>query len=99
MGKVVRIKNELNTVLGNGSIGFHSKYKVGELFYVEPYKDVKGTNNYYPFSGGYPIWDRQVDMAKFTELAFTTKKGKNYFIDRKFTQYEVDEMLKLKTTK
>lgn len=93
MGKVVRIKKELNTVLGNGSIGFTSRWKVGQLFYVEPDKDVKGTNNYYPFDGGYPIWDRQVPMGDYTELVFTTEKGKGYFIDQKYTQYQVDELL------
>jgi hypothetical protein len=86
--EVYKVHTDIRTNLGS--------HKVGELLFKEPYDSVPGTNNYYPMSGGYPMWDRNIDVILYAEKAFDTDKPKEYFINKKYSQYEVDEMLKNK---
>jgi len=69
-------------------------FKEGDLIYKEPYESVSGTNNYYGFNGSYALWDRSIpEIKSYLEKAFDTDKPKEYFINKVYTQYEVDEMI------
>ena len=70
-------------------------FNIGDRLYKEPYDFMDmGGNHYYPFSGGYSLWDKQIDVENYAHKIFDTDKPKEYYIDRIYTQEQVDEMLK-----
>lgn len=40
------------------------------------------------------MWDRNIDLSDIIEKSFDTDKPKEYFINKRYSQYEVDEMIK-----
>lgn len=74
------------------NLGTHN---IGELVYKEEDKDVFGEkqSHYYPLKGGYPIWDRTIPIQDCIEKAFDTDKPKEYYINKKYTQYDLDNIL------
>lgn len=75
---------------------FSTTFNLGDKFYKEPNEGVEGTSNYYPFNGGYPIWDRQVDMDKVSKKVEDTTKSKEYYIQKIYSQCEMDLTLNSK---
>jgi hypothetical protein len=94
MNKIVRLVKEISCSAGYGGMSCWTTHLAGSLFYVEPYKHIQGTNSYHPFSGGYCVWDRHVDMESCTELVEETDKPKEYYINKIYSQYDLDKSLK-----
>jgi hypothetical protein len=95
------IKKDWGSIIDNLRVGFYVEHKKGDLFYKE-HDESTGRNLYYPLKGGYPIWERDYGkdnpnsyyfVDKYFELSFETDKPKDYFIDKKYSQYEIEEML------
>lgn len=94
MNKIVRLVKDITTGAGYAGMRCWTRHSIGDLFYVEPYKHVEGTNNYHPFSGGYCVWDRHVDISSCAELVEETDKPKEYYTSKRYTQYELEKSLK-----
>lgn len=69
-------------------------YNIGDKFYKEPYESVIGTNNYFGFDGGYAVWDRHIPMDEYGHVLENTNKPKEYFINKIYSQFQLDEILK-----
>lgn len=100
MARIFRMKKNWISVIGNGGIGFRVKHNKGDLFYEQindkgkPYEHL----TYNPFKGGYPMWEREdfKFVDEYLEFVKDTDKPMDYFLDKKYTQSQVDEMLKTK---
>lgn len=109
-GRIFRMKKQWNSVVGNGNIGFKIRHEEGDLFYEETKEDKNWPNGkitidivFHPFKGGYPVWERDYGkdnpesfyfIDEYLELVEETDKSKDYFLDKKYSQAEVDEMMK-----
>lgn len=83
--EIWEITKPLNTNMGS--------HKVGDLLYREPYTSMgEGEFLWHPFKGGYAIWERQIDVKIYAKKVSTTKKPKSYFINKIYTQEQVDNM-------
>jgi len=107
---IYKMKKDWHSVLGNGGIGFLITHHKGDLFYGNIEKDLYWTKEkplyktfYYPFSGGYPMWERDYGkdnpdshyfVDEFLEILYETDKPKEYYLGKKFSQYELDKILK-----
>ncbi len=97
MAKIFRMKKDWLSIIGNGSIGFHVKHSEGDLFY-EQIND-KGKPNeyltYVPFKGGYPMWERPdfKFVDEYLEFVENTDKQMGYYVDKEYTQAQVDKMI------
>ena len=74
-------------------------WKIGDKFYKEPYESVEGTNNYYPFNGSYPLWDRNIQMGDILRKIEDTDEPKEYYINKVYSQWELDEIVNKKPPK
>lgn len=88
--KIYKFKKDWKCAISNGGIGFGVRYKKGDRLF-------KPTGpNFFPENGGYPISER--DDFKFVdeylELVGETDMPKEYYLNKKYSQSEVDEMLK-----
>ncbi len=73
---------------------FHT-FSGGEKLYKEPLNTHGLTgNNYYPFSGGYPLWDKQIDVENYATKIFDTDKPREYYIDKVYTQERMDIIMR-----
>ena len=84
--QVYRLTHDVSTSMGTR--------RAGDLFYKE---GDEGADDviFYGFKGGYPIVVRSMpEIIMYMELAFTTDKPKDYFTHKKYSQYEVDQMMK-----
>jgi len=109
MAKIYKMKKDWLSVIGNANIGFPVKHNKGDLFYEEIEEDKNWPNGkvtycifYYPFKGGYPIWERDYGndnpdsfyfVDEYLEFVSETDKPKEYFLNKKYSQSEVDKML------
>ena len=107
--KIFRMKKDWHSAISNGSIGFHVHHKEGDLFYQEIKEDMNWPNGkvtyntlYHPFSGGYPMWERDYGkdnpesfyfVDEFLEFVEETDKPKGYYLDKKYSQAEVDKLI------
>lgn len=98
--KIYQLKKDWSYCIGNGGIGFLMRYEKGDRFF-KPSDESKYSTigpDYFPENGSYAVSER--DDFKFVdeyfELIGETDKPKEYFINPKYTQEQVDEMLKNK---
>lgn len=107
--KVYKMKKDWHSIIGNGSIGFHVTHNKGDLFYEEIKEDKNWPDGkitfdtlYHPFKGGYPMWERDYGkddpdshyfVEEYLELVFETDKPKEYYLNKKFSQADIDQML------
>ena len=102
--KVYRLKKDWSYVIGNNSIGFHMGYKKGDRFFKPSDESEFKTigPNYYPENGSYPVAERENSdgifkfVDEYFELIEETDKPKEYYTDKKYSQYDVDNILKTK---
>lgn len=88
MNRIYTLKRQFSVT------GIFHTFKVGERFYEEQDKDNNGEYNYYPLSGFYPLWSRNMPHLKdMLELEQETDKPKEYYINKKYTQEFVDQLI------
>lgn len=103
------MKKDWRSVIGNGMIGFHVNHKKGDLFYEEVKKDIRWADDkvtydisYHPFRGGYPMRERDYGkdnpesfyfVDEYLEFVEETDKPREYFLDKKYSQYELDKLI------
>lgn len=93
MNGIYKLTRGMQSTAGYAGISCTSRHDVGDLFYREPYECGKeGVSNWHPLRGGYCMWDYESPIEPFMELLFETDKPKEYYLDRKYTQYQVDQM-------
>jgi len=86
MAEIFVIKKDLVTNLGTR--------RVGEKLYRESYDITEGSHLYYPMSGGYPIWDVNIPVLDYAEFVEETNNPKEYYINKVYSQFEMDEAIK-----
>src|SRR5882757_3687682 len=96
--KIYRLKKDWSYVISNGNIGFHMNYKKGDIFYKPSEVNELGLKtfgpDYYPENGSYAVSEHgDFHFVEYFELIGETDKPKDYFIDKKYTQAEMDEIL------
>ena len=97
MAKIYRLKKEWSRAISSRTFGFRIHNKKGDKF-IEEYADYKYPF-YYPFDGGYAVWER--DDLKFVDEYFEfveeTEHPKEYFTEKKYTEYDMQMALKNKS--
>ncbi len=79
---------------GYGGLVAITNHKKGDLFYREPYECSKpGSSCWHPLSGGYPIADFDFPIYFEMELQYETTKPKEYYLNKVYTQHQVDKLL------
>jgi len=69
-------------------------YNVGDIVFKDP-SSVEGFEYFIPKKGGYPLWENSLLRFKhLLELIGETDKPPSYFTEKKYTQEQVDEMMK-----
>ena len=85
-------------MIGNGGVGFVMAYKKGDLFFKPTDKSEFKTigANYYPANNSYPVSEKQdfKFVDEYFELIGTSRNPKEYYITKKYTQYELDNIIK-----
>ena len=71
-------------------------HQVGDIVFKDP-SSTEGFEYFIPKRGGYPLWENsQLRFIHKLELIGETDKPPSYFIEKKYTQEQVDEMMKNK---
>lgn len=95
--KIYKLKKDWSYMIGNDGFGFLMEYKQGDLFYKptdeSEYKTIGA--DYYPANGSYAVSERQdfKFVDEYFEFVETTDKPKEYYINKKYTQYDLDNIL------
>lgn len=98
--KVYKLKKDWSYVIGNSGVGFIMKYKEGDLFFKptdeSKYKTIGP--DYFPQNGSYAVSEREdfKFVDEYFELIEETDKPKEYYIDKVYTQFQVDQMFSKK---
>lgn len=99
--KVYRLKKDWGYGIGNGSnISFRMDYKEGDRFFkptdISEYKTIGPT--YFPENGSYGVSEREnfKFVDEYFEFVEETDKPIEYFTQKIYTEYQLQEILKSK---